>query len=212
MPHPGRQLVEDVASSLRTLMAGETAVFAGAWLPVSRRTYVSPAQHGTGAGPFKEVIDYRWDGAFSSSAPIAGIAFALEPAFTYWVKSSPPSLELPVSIRVAAYADGSDDRCTVTLGLGGSFLPGFPAPATPGLPALALGAGTHPLGTALSIVQAPSVELCVVLVPGSLVEMGRNRLWRLRDRQAPHVPEPIRTLLTRRRSGRIATAPDGSSG
>ncbi len=57
------------------------------------------------------------------------------------------------------------------------------------------------LGRVVTLASAGTAAFVTVVLPRVVVKMGRNHLWRIRDDVASFLPEDIRDLLTRRRSG-----------
>ena len=105
--HP---LLDQLDSSIRGLVPGKSVEFGGEWTTSSRRAYKSEAQIGTGAGPFVEVVDFRWRGALTSAGPFSGIAFLVTAQGLYWVKAAESSLSLPVHVSFRAYAEYTRGR------------------------------------------------------------------------------------------------------
>jgi hypothetical protein len=53
------------------------------------------------------------------------------------------------------------------------------------------------------VMQLRAVVFAVLLLPASAVQVGRNRLWRLRDGFAASVPTGLRQVMCRSRAGEI---------
>jgi hypothetical protein len=62
-------------------------------------------------------------------------------------------------------------------------------------------------GRVSRLARAESAAFYVLLVPGGVLEMGRKRLWRVRDEVASLLPANLRELLTRRRTGSVLAEP-----
>lgn len=199
--HP---IFDELDASLAALVPAEPVAFVGSWLPSVRRTYQTSRQTGTGAGPFVDVIDLRWRGTLSSSAPIAGIAFLLTASELFWVKSRPAEAILPVEVSLHAYADYSPARATFTAGMGGSVLPGVPVAHGADLETSCTVAAPQ-LMTARAelLAQADQATFAVLLVQSRFLKVGRHRLWRLREEVASSLPPRVREILTHRRTGTI---------
>ncbi len=199
--HP---LIESVAESLGAVVPAEPIEIRGSWSRSTRRTYQDAAQAGTGTGPFVEVVDLRWSGIADCTEPVAGIAFLHTPTSLYWVKSAPASARLDVEIGLHAYADRMPGRATFSAGFGRAWLPGVAVRCGPDpVAACAMGADHTATGRAHGVAQIDGNAFVVVLIPGALLQTGRNRLWRLRDESAVDLPADVRVLLTRGRSGEI---------
>jgi len=201
LKHP---LLDQLDSSLRELVPGESVEFGGQWVTSSRLTYKSEPQCGSGSGPFVEVVDLRWRGALTSAGPISGVAFLLTADNLYWAKAAEVSLTLPVDVSLHAYAEYTAERATLTASLGGAFLPGVPVAGCPDLAgACALGPNVLTTGRVTCLARANAAAFFVLLIQRGLLKVGRKRLWRLRDDVASSLPPGIRELLTHRRTGSV---------
>jgi hypothetical protein len=194
--------------ALRDHIPGEPIDFAGKWTKLSRRTYKSEAQLGTGAGPFVEVVDLQWRGTLTTTDPIGGIAFLLTAGNLYWAKAPKVSPALPVHVSLHAYAEYAPERATFTASMAGAYLPGIPVPVQSDLAhACSVEDGIVTTGRVSRLARAESAAFYVLLVPGGILEMGRKRLWRVRDEVASLLPPNLRELLTRRRTGSVLAEP-----
>ena len=199
--HP---IFDEFEVSLAGLVPGQAVEFTGGWQPTTRRTYQTASQLGTGSGPFVDVLDFRWQGVLACDVPIVSIAFLLTATECLWAKSAPPSSRMDVEVSLHAYADYLQDRATFATSIGGAFLPGIPV-AFNGDPTAVCSLGKTPLTTAHMETLAQTAEAAVVLLmlPAPVIEVGRKRLWRVREGLASSVPPRVRDVLTRRRSGSI---------
>lgn len=68
-----------------------------------------------------------------------------------------------------------------------------------------MGPGEITTGRVTCLARTEAAAFYVLLLPRVLVQFGRNRLWRLRDRLVEPLPGEVRELLTRRRAGVFAT-------
>jgi hypothetical protein len=204
-------LLNELDSSLSGVITSEPVAFAGAWQPSTRRTYRDPMQHGSGTGALVEVVDVQWTGSLTSAVPIVCVGFLLTRDLLFWIKSAPAAVSQPVTVSLSAYADHSLDRATFALdkatlvaSVGGEYLPGVPVPCAGDLSqACTLGVAEQFTGHVSCLAGAHDVSFLALILPGSVVKVGRNRLWHLRDTFAPLLSLPVRELLTRRRSGSI---------
>ncbi len=191
-----------MSSSLAAVVPEEAAEIRGEWMATERRTYESAAQSGTGTGPFVDVADMRWRGAIECAVPVAGIAFLVTSREIYWAKSDPPAENPPVEIAFHARAGYADGRATFAASLGGSVLPGVPVAFGGDVSAsCAFGPRRAVTGRAHLVAQVENVAFIVVLLQKSVIKIGRNHLWRLRDQLAASLPENARRVLTRNRTG-----------
>jgi hypothetical protein len=187
-------LIERIEHALADLVAPEPIEIRGGWSRSLRRTYSDPAQSGSGAGPFADVVDVLWRGTFDCACPIAGVAFLHTGRSLHWVKSQPASPNLAVQVSLHAYADHSPEGATFSAALGQAFLPGVRVRCGPDLEtACALGPARAATGRAHCVAEIDGVAFIVVLIPGALLKTGRNRLWRLRDPLGPTCPTTCET-------------------
>ena len=198
----------ELNASLSDIVPNNSVAFRGEWGASTRRTYQRESQVGSGAGPFVEVVDVRWSGALTCSVPIVAVAFLLTPKALFWSKSAPASASQSVCLSLHAYAEYSLQRATFTTSIGGAHLPGIPVAVEGELrQACTLGASHQTTGHIARLACIDEVVLLVLILPGSVVKVGRNRLWHIRNDLAPHLPPHIHDLLTRRRSGIVRPEP-----
>jgi hypothetical protein len=198
------RFIPALRDALAVLRLEETVHLSGQWVSRQRRTYRTQSQLGSGQGPYADAVDHAWKAAVSAPLPIVGIGFLVRGTEVYWAKSPPPTTPLELVVSVTAYAEFTHDRATVSMSLGGSVLPGIPTRWDGATTALPVPPATCRACTVIPITSAPPAEFFAVFFPARLVRVGRNRLWRLREEHAQLLPEHVRTLLTRRRTGRVA--------
>jgi hypothetical protein len=193
----------DVISSALVGLVPEVAIaIEGDWTTSHRRTYAGENQEGSGIGPFADVVDMRWRGRLECSTPITGIAFLSTRRETYWVKSGRPMAEPPVEISMHARANYLDGRATFSSSLMGGVLPGVPVPFAGNIEACCkLGHPRFVTGRAHVVATVGDVVFALILLPRSVIKMGRKNLWHLRDELAASLPEGARLVLTRGRTG-----------
>jgi hypothetical protein len=197
--HPFFHLLD---SSLSGRIPSETFEVVGGWSTKTRKTYQSEKQNGTGVGPFVEVEDRRWHGTLSCRTTATGIMFLVTATKVYWAKAPTVALTLPVDVSLHAYAGREGNRATFIAGLGGAGLPGVPVAAPTDLDEVcSSGPVRLSVGRVVTLACADGAAFVAVALPGVVVKMGRNHLWRIRDDVASVLPADIRDLLTRRRSG-----------
>jgi len=206
-PHP---IFDELEASLGKVMPKEPVEFVGNWLPSSRRTYETAGQSGTGSRPFVDVVDFKWHGTLTCSVPIAGLAFLVTVDEVFWAKSLPAMPTLSVDISLHAYADHLPERATFVAGLGGTILPGVPIACGADLvAACTLGRSNLTTARAERLAQVDVAAFVVLLVQGRFLQVGRHRLWRVREETASTLPPRVREILTRRRSGTIRWESNG---
>ena len=205
--HP---VLDELDSSIKDVVPGESVEFGGEWTTSSRRADRSKAQPGTEAGRFVDIVDFRWRGALTSTGPFSGIAFLLTADNLYWAKAPEVALALAVGVSLHAYAGDTTNGATFTASLAGAHLPGVPVAASPDLAgACALGPDVLITGRVTCLARTNAAAFFVLLIPRGLLKMGRKHLWRLRDDAASPLPSGIRELLGHRRTGSIRSQQHG---
>jgi hypothetical protein len=203
--HP---VLEQLDIALRGRIPDESVDFAGTWSKLSRRTYKSEAQRGTGCGPFADVVDLRWRGTLTAAGPIGGIAFLLTAGNLYWAKAPEFSPALSVDISLHAYAEYTTERATFTATMAGAYLAGVPVSVTSDLAqACSVEEGIVRTGRVLRLAQASSAAFFVLLFPRRILKRGRKRLWRVREEVTGLLPADLRELLTHHRTGSVVCGP-----
>ena len=197
--HPFFRLLD---SSMSGRIPSEPVEVVGDWSTKTRKTYQSEEQKGTGLGPFVEVVDRRWHGTLSCRTTATSIIFLVTATKVYWAKAPTVALTLSVDVSLHAYAGCAGNRATFVAGLGGAGLPGVPVAAPTKLDEVCPpGPMRFSVGRVVTLACADSAALVAMVLPGLVVKMGRNHLWRIRDDVASSLPADIRDLLSRRRSG-----------
>jgi hypothetical protein len=191
----------ELFQSLRDVVACEDVRMSGAWVATQQRRYASPAQAGTGEGPYTDVTDWRWDGVFESASPLAGIALLSVGERLYWVKSHPPTLRPKVSVFMSGRASRSSS-VSASGSFHGAFLPSVPVETDGEPPASCeVASAVARTGVPYVVAQLQEVVFAVLLLPASMIKVGRNRLWRLRENIALPLRPDLRRLVTSRRTG-----------
>jgi hypothetical protein len=199
---PGNSFLCSIDSSLSGLIPTESVEVFGEWSTKTRKTYQSEKQSGSGVGPFLEVEDRQWLGTLTCRTAASGIVFLLTGTKIYWVKSPIVALTQSVAVSFHTYIGFAGDRATFTAGMGGAFLPGIPVAAPARLDEIcAPGPMTFTTGHVFTLARTDSTSFVAIALPGIVLKMGRNHLWRLRDDVASLLTPDIRELFTRRRSG-----------
>ena len=192
--------------ALREVLPAEEVRIAGAWSAKPQLRYASPTQQGTGEGPFVETVDWRWEGTVESATPVAGIAIRVIDHRASWAKSQPAVAQAPLVILATGWAE-SPGSVSFSGGFHGASLPSAPVDLSAEPPAsVVLGPSRTKTGLLHVVARAGRAALAVVLVPGSAVKVGRNRLWHLRDEFASRLPPDLQRLMTRGRSGQLVFA------
>jgi hypothetical protein len=195
--HP---VLDELDSSIRNVVPGESVEFGGEWTTASRRS--DQARLSTGAGPLVDIVDVQWRGALTSAGTFSGIAFLLTADNLHWVKAPEVALALPVGVSLHAYAGDTANGATFTASLAGAHLPGVRVAGSPDLAGTCtLGPEVLVTGRVTCLARTDAAALFVLLIPGGLLKMGRKHLWRLRDDAAASLPSVIGDLLGHRRTG-----------
>jgi hypothetical protein len=185
-------VIERIAQSLVAIVPPEPIEIRGSWSRATRRV--------DGA----EVIDARWSATIACAQPLAGLAFLRNESALYWVKSPPACTDLPLAVSLSAYASRATGTASLAASIGSSLLPGLAVRCGPDPEReCALGPTRAETGRAFPVAEIDRTAVFALLLPGALVKIGRNRLWRLRDDLAVDLPADVRTLLTRGRSGSL---------
>jgi hypothetical protein len=175
----------------------------GAWTGKPQLRYASPEQEGTGEGPYVETVDWRWEGTLESDVPFVGIAVLAFHQRFFWAKSQSPVLR--ASMGVAAWASSTPGLASFSGGFHGASLPSMPVKLGEEPPtSVVIGSSSSSTGLLHVVAQLKDIGFGIVLLPGSAVKVGRNRLWHLREALASRLPPDLKQLMTRGRSGEIA--------
>jgi hypothetical protein len=197
-------VMERIAAALADQVPPEPIAIHGSWRRAVRRTYREASLSGTGKGPYVEVEDLRWSGVAKCAVPLAALALLSRGPTLHWVKSAPAVPDLPIDLSLHAYREHRRDRATFLAGLGHVWLPGFAVSGGPDwTSSCALGEPQATAGRPHRVAAIDGLVFFAVFLPGALLKTGRNHLWRLRDPFAAELPDDLRTLLTRGRSGRL---------
>jgi len=188
---------------LGKVLPAEEVRMSGAWSPKPQLRYASPAQLGTGEGPYVQTVDWRWEGTVACAAPLVGIAILVVEGHAYWVKSQIPVAQAAVSVMATGWAARPD---SISFGgaFHGAYLPAVPVHIPDEPPAsVVLGSAETRTGLLHVVARAGGATFGLVLLPGSAVKVGRNRLWHLREGFTAGLSPELCRMMTRGRSGRV---------
>jgi len=198
--HP---LIQKLAGTINSLAPPEPVDVLGEWSIAHRKTYKDSSQAGSGMGPFVEVVDYRWRGTLECASPLAGIGFLVTQNAAFWVKSPPAILSPIVEVSIHAWAGEHPGRATFAANMLGSFLPGVPfAYGDDPTTACSLRTETWTTGHAHEIAAVKEAAFVLVLLPTSLLKVGRNRLWHFREAYQSALPSELQVFV-RGRTGTL---------
>lgn len=136
-----------------------------------------------------------WEGRLVSDEPLAGVLFRADAEGLHWTKSSPAAPSPSLGISLTRYLD-SPAGGNLAVRFHDAYVPSSPVAALPTGPPDAFS-----LGRVETIVACDGISFHLLLLPGSAVRVGRNRLWRARDAVVAALPPRQRAMLQRRRTG-----------
>jgi hypothetical protein len=198
----GHALLDQLDAALAEVLPSADVGLSGEWSSRVRRAYQSGSQLGSGEGPYVEVVDHVWDGRLGGAFPLTGMAFLLTGDGLYWAKAAHMSQEVVVRVSLSGHADYIADRMTFSVSLDDVVLPGVPVDMSSGQPReCVIATDVVPTGRVACVARSDGKAFFLLLLSGTCVKFGRNRLWRLRESFAVHLPPNLRELLTRRRAG-----------
>jgi hypothetical protein len=179
----------------------------GEWSHSLRPATATQASASGTCQPSADVIDRRWRGTLTAPVPIVGLAFLQTPDGLHWIKAPGIGLALPVEVSLSAYAGGRPEGATLGAALAGGYLPGVPVPSMQlaGDPRVLVPTGFQ-MGRVTCLARTEAVAFLVLVLPRESVTMERHRLWRVREQLASSLPPDVRQLLTRRRTGTVASS------
>jgi hypothetical protein len=194
--------LERFLSPLAIVVEAHEVSLRGEWSTSTERTYAHASQLGTGEGPFVEVTNAHWRGVAQGPPPLAGLAFSATTEGVTWSRSERPAASpaLEVSLHPCPWESGTASLAFTFHGAGAILSRTVPFRDRL-LEACTVREGPLVTGRLGWVGEAGGVNFGLVLLPGPALKVARNGLWHLRDRLAVALPEPLRRLLTRGRSG-----------
>src|SRR5215468_5590285 len=192
--------LERFLSLLATVVEAHEVSLRGEWSTSTEHTYAHASQLGTGEGPFVEVVNAHWRGVAQGPWPLAGLAFSATTEGVTWSRSERPAASpaLEVSLHPCPWESGT---ASLAFTFHGAILSGTVPFRDRSLEVCTVREGPLVTGRIGWVSEAQGVNFGLVLLPGPALKVTRNGLWHLRDRLAVALPEPLRRLLTRGRSG-----------
>jgi hypothetical protein len=145
-----------------------------------------------------------WSGRAVADEPIVGMSILVAGPKGSWVKSAHREPELRMDLQLSSYDEGHRD-VQIVAGVGGDSVYSRCLLAAKEQ-ALRVEPGSCRTGgpTLLAVVEGdPRIEIYALFIARADVKFGRNRLWHLRPTLAEAVQEPLRSALTRGRSGEL---------
>jgi hypothetical protein len=207
LTHP---LLDQLDASLTDRVAAEPVELRGEWAAPSRRPRDSQSTGPPASPRLDDIVDLFWRGTLISSDAISGIAFLLTPDRLDWIKAAEASTSLELTVSLHAYAGRVPPGATFTAGVGGALLPGVPVAVGEDLAATVdMHTGVTTTGRVTRLADAGTAAVFVLLLPRTLLKVGRHHLWRLRSDIADTLPAAVRELLTRRRTGTVRSLTGG---
>lgn len=188
---------------LQRAIGAEDVTISGAWTSQVHRRYASKAQAGSGEGPFVDSTDWRWEGRFEAAAPLVSVALLVQGGRFRWVKSQPASDRLDVAFATWGWA-GQPESIMVSGSTHGAWLPAVPLHLTVEPPKTwDIGIAGARTGEPYEVAGLGDFLFAVLLLPARAVQVGRNRLWHLREAFASQLRAAPGLLLSRGRSGEV---------
>ena len=139
-----------------------------------------------------------------SSSIITGIAMLHTPGGAWWVKASPATMNPAVHVSLHARAGNEAGKATFAAGLHGAVLPAVPVACNDDLTAACTFGSNHAVtGRPHVVAEIDGAAVIVVILQGSVLKVGRNRLWHLREELVSRLPTHLRELLARGRTGNL---------
>ncbi len=198
-------LFDEFDESLAATLPCIPVEVAGQWRLSTRRCYRESRQLGTGAGPFVEVMDACWQGSLTCAEPVVGLAFFATPTGLYWAKTASVGPSLDVTVSLSAYSDYSPQRATFTARVADAGPPGVSVACGLELREVCtLHEGGMTTARVEPLAHTKEATFAVVLLPQRHVAFGRHRLWRVRADIASSLPQRVRDILTRSRTGYLS--------
>ena len=112
-----------------------------------------------------------------------------------------------VQVSLHARAGGVDGQASLAASLHGAFLPTVPVACGDDLPAACTFGSSHAVtGRPHLVAEIDSSAFIVLMLQGSVLKVGRNRLWHLRKELASALPADLRQSLAQGRTGNFRSA------
>lgn len=174
----------------------------GTWSSKPQRRYASPASK-PGVGPYMDTMDWRWDGFVKGETLLAGLYLRIRGASMRWAKSERPVESPAVAIFASAWNENQRSVSVAASfhGAGGNSWPMILDAEPPD--AIAIHSSGLEMGRPHLLAELGDETVALLVLPGSMVRMGRNGLWRVRDDIASRLPPDLRLLFTRSRNGEV---------
>lgn len=201
LPH---SLLTELQSSLAVSVPTQPVALVGEWSSTRRH-----AQIHCESGPIVGILDTFWRGTLACPIPFACIAFLRAGEALTWSKSRPASPAFTIELSVHAYVGHLPGRATFACVVGGARVPSIPIScgADPVAEVTIQTAG-HMTGQVARIAVTRDLELFVGLIPGSVLRVGRKRVWHFRKQYAAALPAQIRETFDAGRTGTLPIAPN----
>ena len=170
------------SNALRTLEVG----LAGVWSPAAIRD---------------------WRGKAFASEPIVAVSFAIRNGLASWCKSERGNLDSQGVRLLLGNFDSAGRDVQVAFEIGDGQVRTRTLVASPEYrPEIDTSRRikTGDITSFCTLSGDPAVQLRVLFLAASDVEVGRNGLWHLRSRLVDHIPESFRALLAHGRAGELA--------
>jgi len=199
-------MLSELQSALAVLGPAEPVALDGEWSSSRRH-----ARLDSESGPVVHILDTFWRGTLACPIPFACIAFLRAGDIWTWSKSHPASLTHRIELSVHAYVAHLPDRATFACLVAGARLPSLPISCgTDPTSEVTIHTVGHMTGQIGRIAVARNLELYVGMIPGSVLRVGRKRVWHFRKQYGAALPSRIRQAFETGRTGTIVIERDWS--
>lgn len=164
------------------------------------------------SGEWQPGASRDWHGQANAIEPLVAISFILRGALVSWCKSERANpAGQPVHLRLGHYDSGMRD-VQVSFSIGDGQVRSRTLVESPNYrPTIQNEMTIHTASFVpfTNVEGSYDVHVSTLFLAGSDVQVGRNGLWYLRPNLAESVPPKFRKILTRGRTGKMATSPNG---
>jgi len=202
------EVIPQLAAAVTAMGPTHEVELAGEWSTSNRKTYGDSSQLGSGDGPFIDVVDAQWRAVLKCAVPMVGMAFMDTPATTFWMKAVAPAVDPAVGISLVAHAGAVSGHASFGANLFEAFVPAVPVAygeITRLIDCCAVGDAHAFTGSAHVVAAVDDNRFVVLLLPRSLVEVGRKRLWHFRPEFASSLEGSLR-IFAKGRAGTLQRA------
>jgi hypothetical protein len=206
MERPADSMLSELQSSLAVLGPAVPVALDGEWFSSHRH-----ARLDSESGPVVDILDMFWRGTLACPIPFACIAFLRAGDIWTWSKSQPASVTHRIELSVHAYTAHLPHRATFACVVAGARLPSLPISyGTDPASEVTIHTIGHMTGQVGRVAVARNLELYVGMIPGSVLRVGRKRVWHFRKQYAATLPTQFRQAFESGRTGTLEIERDWS--